>query len=142
MFADALLLRFEMADRGDERFQSAAARSHARFVLEAGLPLREAEGVMTLLCRLRGADRHVVRRAVARGRARGTYDTRDRRPSLVRVARASEPRVASRVVDSATRRAENVVHAVAYRRCRNPRQGPPRLRELIECEREPRGGEK
>jgi hypothetical protein len=31
-------------------------------VLEAGLPLREAEGVMTLLCRLRGADRHVVRR--------------------------------------------------------------------------------
>jgi hypothetical protein len=31
-------------------------------VLEAGLPLREAEAVMTLLCRLRGADRHVVRR--------------------------------------------------------------------------------
>jgi hypothetical protein len=31
-------------------------------VLEAGLPLREAEGVMTLLCRLRCADRLVVRR--------------------------------------------------------------------------------
>src|SRR5437867_12244230 len=54
MFADALLLLFEMADREDERFQSAAARWHARFVLEAGLPLREAEAVMTLLCRMRG----------------------------------------------------------------------------------------
>jgi hypothetical protein len=40
----------------------AAARWHARFVLEARLPLREAETVMTLLCRLRGADRLVVRR--------------------------------------------------------------------------------
>ncbi len=46
----------------DERFQGAAARWHARFVLEADLPLREAQGVMTLLCRLRGADRHIVRR--------------------------------------------------------------------------------
>jgi hypothetical protein len=62
MYADALLLLFELADREDERFQQAAARWHARFVLEAGLPLREAEGVMTLLCRLRGADRLVVRR--------------------------------------------------------------------------------
>jgi hypothetical protein len=61
MYADALLLLFELADREDERFQL-AARWHARFVLEAGLPLREAEGVMTLLCRLRGADRLVVRR--------------------------------------------------------------------------------
>lgn len=26
------------------------------------LPLREAQSLMTLLCRLRGADRHVVRR--------------------------------------------------------------------------------
>ena len=59
MYADGLLLLFELADR---RFQLAAARWHARFVLEAGLPLREAEGVMTLLCRLRGADRLVVRR--------------------------------------------------------------------------------
>jgi hypothetical protein len=61
-YADALLLLFELADREDERFQQAAARWHARFVLEAELPLREAEGVMTLLCRLRGADRLVVRR--------------------------------------------------------------------------------
>jgi hypothetical protein len=45
MYADALLLLFELTDRGDERFQLAAARWHARFVLEAGLPLREAEGV-------------------------------------------------------------------------------------------------
>jgi hypothetical protein len=59
---DVLLLLFEMADREDERFQVAAARWHARFVLEAKLPLREAEAVMTLLCRLRGADRLVVRR--------------------------------------------------------------------------------
>jgi hypothetical protein len=44
MYADALLLLFELADREDERFQLAAARWHARFVLEAGLPLREAEG--------------------------------------------------------------------------------------------------
>jgi hypothetical protein len=62
MFADGLLLVFELADREDERFQVAAARWHARLVLEAKLPLREAEAVMTLLCRLRGADRLVVRR--------------------------------------------------------------------------------
>jgi hypothetical protein len=62
MFADGLLLLFGMADREDERFQVAAARWHARFVLEAKLLLREAETVMTLLCRLRGADRLVVRR--------------------------------------------------------------------------------
>jgi len=61
MFADGLLLLFEMADQEDDRFQLAAARC-ARFVLEAKLPLREAEAVMTLLCRLRGADRLVVRR--------------------------------------------------------------------------------
>lgn len=35
---------------------------HARFVLAANLPLRDAEGVTTPLCRLRGADRHLVRR--------------------------------------------------------------------------------
>jgi hypothetical protein len=62
MFVDGLLLLFELADREDERFQVAAARWHARFVLEAELPLREAETVMTLLSRLRGADRLVVRR--------------------------------------------------------------------------------
>jgi hypothetical protein len=39
MFADALLLLFELADREDERFHVAAARWHARFVLEANLPL-------------------------------------------------------------------------------------------------------
>ena len=62
MYGDGLLLLFELADREDERFQLAAARWHARFVLEARLPLRKAEGVLTLLCRLRGADRLVVRR--------------------------------------------------------------------------------
>ena len=43
MYSDALLLLFELGDREDERFQLAAARWHARFVLEAGLPLRAAE---------------------------------------------------------------------------------------------------
>src|SRR5262249_25643800 len=59
---DALLLLFELADTKDERFQAAAARWHARFVLEAGLPLREAESLMALLGQLRGADRLVARR--------------------------------------------------------------------------------
>jgi len=36
MYADALLLLFELADREDERFQQAAARWHARFVLAGG----------------------------------------------------------------------------------------------------------
>jgi hypothetical protein len=43
MYADALLLLFELADREDERFQFAAARWHARFVLEANMPLREVK---------------------------------------------------------------------------------------------------
>jgi hypothetical protein len=62
LFSDALLLLFEMADTGDERFQVAAARWHARFVLEAGLPLRDAESVMALLGQMRGANRLVIRR--------------------------------------------------------------------------------
>ncbi len=77
MFADALLLLFELADREDERFQAAAARWHARFVLEANLPLRDAEGVMTLLCRLRGADRHVVRRRLLLSVERAGLTTRE-----------------------------------------------------------------
>jgi hypothetical protein len=77
MYADALLLLFELADREDERFQQAAARWHARFVLEAGLPLREAEGVMTLLCRLRGADRLVVRRRLLATVERAGLTTRE-----------------------------------------------------------------
>jgi hypothetical protein len=80
MFSDALLLLFEMADREDERFQAAAARWHARFVLEADLPLREAEGVMTLLCRLRGADRHVVRRRLLLSVERAGLTTREISP--------------------------------------------------------------
>jgi hypothetical protein len=39
MFSDALLLLFEMADREDERFQAAAARWHARFVLGTSLAM-------------------------------------------------------------------------------------------------------
>lgn len=77
MYADGLLLMFELADREDERFQLAAARWHARFVLEAGLPLREAESVMTLLCRLRGADRHIVRRRLLLTVERAGLTTRE-----------------------------------------------------------------
>jgi hypothetical protein len=80
MFSDALLLLFELADREDERFQAAAARWHARFVLEAGLPLRDAEGVMTLLCRLRGADRLVVRRRLLLTVERAGLATKEIRP--------------------------------------------------------------
>jgi hypothetical protein len=54
-FADALMLLFELADKEDSRFQPAAARWHARFVLAAGLPLRDSEMVMNLLCGIRSA---------------------------------------------------------------------------------------
>lgn len=77
MFADALLFLFEMADREDERFQIAAARWHARFALEAELTLREAESVMTLLCRLRGADRLVVRRRLLAAVERAGLETKE-----------------------------------------------------------------
>ena len=62
MFGDALLLLFELADKEDRRFQPAAARWHARFVLEAQLPLRESEMVMSMLSGISGANRHVLRR--------------------------------------------------------------------------------
>lgn len=61
-YADALLLLYELADRRDKRYQAAAARWHARFVLEAGLPLGDSEVVMNMLCGIRGASRHIVRR--------------------------------------------------------------------------------
>jgi hypothetical protein len=80
MYADALLLLFELADREDERFQHAAARWHARFVLEARLSLREAEGVMALLCRVRGADRLVVRRRLLLSVERAGLATKEIRP--------------------------------------------------------------
>ena len=66
-FADALMLLFELADKEDSRFQSAAARWHARFVLAADLPLRESEVVMNLLCGIRGANRLVIRRRLLEG---------------------------------------------------------------------------
>jgi hypothetical protein len=77
MYADALPLLFEMADREDERFQLAAARWHARFVLEANLPLRDAEAVMALLGRLRSADRLVVRRRLLASVERAGLTTRE-----------------------------------------------------------------
>jgi hypothetical protein len=61
------MLLFELADKEDSRFQPAAARWHARFVLAANLPLRESELVMNLLCGVRGANRHVIRRRLLDG---------------------------------------------------------------------------
>jgi hypothetical protein len=77
LYSDAVLLLYEMADRNDERFQVAAALRHARFVLEAKLPLRDAETVMTLLTRLRGADHLVVRRRLLLAVERAGLATRE-----------------------------------------------------------------
>jgi hypothetical protein len=77
LYPDAPLLLYEMADREDGRFQVAAARWHARFVLEAKLPLCDAETVMSLLGRLRGADRLVVRRRPLLAAERAGLATRE-----------------------------------------------------------------
>ena len=61
-FADALLTLFELADREDDRFATAAARWHARFALAAQLTLNDSQLVMNLLCGIRSANRFVVRR--------------------------------------------------------------------------------
>ena len=76
-FADALMLLFELADKEDSRFQPAAARWHARFVLAAGLPLRDSEMVMNLLCGIRGANRLVIRRRLLEGVERAGLATAD-----------------------------------------------------------------
>ena len=76
-FEDALLLLFELADKEDKRFQPAAARWHARFVLEAQLPLGDSELVMNLLCGIRGANRHIVRRRILDQIQRAGLTTRD-----------------------------------------------------------------
>jgi hypothetical protein len=76
-FAHGLMLLFEFADKEDKRFQPAAARWHARFVLAAGLPLGESEMVMNLLCGVRGANRHVVRRRLLEGVERAGLSTQD-----------------------------------------------------------------
>ena len=76
-FADGLLLLFELADREDERFQPAAARWHARFALAAELPLRESDITMKLLCGIRGANRHVVRRRLLESVEQAGLSTRD-----------------------------------------------------------------
>jgi hypothetical protein len=61
-YGAALLWLFELHDRGDPRFRTAAARWHAMFTLTAKLPLGEADMVMRLLCGVGGANRLVVRR--------------------------------------------------------------------------------
>ena len=53
------------------------ATDHGDEPLEANLSLREAEGVMTLLCRVRGADRHVVRRRLLLTVERAGLTTRE-----------------------------------------------------------------
>lgn len=64
-FAEALSSLYKLADSGDERFPAAAARWHAKFTLEAGLPLGEAETVMGLLCSVRGSKGFVRRQLLA-----------------------------------------------------------------------------
>jgi hypothetical protein len=66
-FSDALMLLYELADKEDSRFQPAAARWHAHFVLAAKLPLGESEMVLNLLCGIRGANRLVIRRRLLDG---------------------------------------------------------------------------
>ena len=83
-FADGLMLVFELADKQDKRFQHAAARWHARFVLAAELPLRESEMVMNLLCGIAGANRHVVRRRLLAGVERAGLSTQDIRNTAAR----------------------------------------------------------
>jgi hypothetical protein len=61
-YADALLYLFELADREDPRFKQAAARWHARFVLEANLPIGDSESVLSMLSGVRGARRLILRR--------------------------------------------------------------------------------
>jgi hypothetical protein len=77
MYGDALLLLYELADREDERFKSAAARWHARFVLDANLPLGEAQMVMAMLCGISGANRQVVRRRLIERVEREGLTTRE-----------------------------------------------------------------
>jgi hypothetical protein len=76
-FAGALLLLFEFADKEDKRFQPAAARWHARFVLEANLSLGDSERVIALLSGVRGANRLVVRRRLLDHIQRAGLTTRD-----------------------------------------------------------------
>lgn len=76
-FADALLYLYALADTGDERFPEAAARWHARFTLEARLPLGEAEMLMQLLSGVRGANRLVIRRQLLRAVDRAGLTVRD-----------------------------------------------------------------
>jgi hypothetical protein len=76
-FADALLFLFELADTEDRRFQPAASRWHARFALEAHLTLNDSQLVMNLLCGLRSANRHVVRRRLLDQIARAGLTTRE-----------------------------------------------------------------
>jgi hypothetical protein len=48
-FADGLMLLFDLADKEDKRFQPAAARWHASFVLAAVLPgLSEPASLLAL----------------------------------------------------------------------------------------------
>jgi hypothetical protein len=66
-YGNALLLLFELADRGDPRFEQAAARWHARFALEASLPLAESTVIADMLGGAKGrANRHVLRSQLLR----------------------------------------------------------------------------
>jgi hypothetical protein len=76
-YADALLLLYELADKKDPRYAAAAARWHAKFVLEARLPLGEASMVMEMLSGVTGARRQIVRRQLLGAVERAGLTARD-----------------------------------------------------------------
>jgi hypothetical protein len=76
-YSSALLWLFELHDRGDRRFQTAAARWHAAVVIAAGLPLGEADMLMRLLTGVGGANRLVVRRRLLERVEREGLTTKD-----------------------------------------------------------------
>jgi hypothetical protein len=76
-YADALLLLYELADKKDPRYGTAAARWHAKFVLEASLPLGESHMVMEMFCGVTGARRQIVRRQLLGAVERAGMTARD-----------------------------------------------------------------
>jgi hypothetical protein len=76
-YADALLLLYELADKQDKRYQAAAARWHAKFVLEARLPLGESQMVMQMLSGITGPQRQIVRRQLLVAVERAGLTARD-----------------------------------------------------------------
>jgi hypothetical protein len=76
-YADALLLLYELADKKDPRYSPAAARWHAKFVLEGRLSLGESQMVMEMLSGVTGPQRQIVRRQLLGAVERAGLSHRD-----------------------------------------------------------------